>query len=110
MPSGAELRQIGRRIGESREERVPRQHEPRNPHTDEWHHRHDGPLLDTNLTPISTTLPYHPYSGGALLTVINDILDFSKIEAGKLLFEMLDFDLVEMVESTLDLAGRARPR
>jgi PAS domain S-box-containing protein len=42
-------------------------------------------------------------SGETLLAIINDILDFSKIEAGKLLIEMLDFDLIETVESSLDL-------
>jgi signal transduction histidine kinase len=42
-------------------------------------------------------------SAEALLTIINDILDFSKMEAGKLLFETLDFDLVEAVESTLEM-------
>jgi CheY-like chemotaxis protein len=43
------------------------------------------------------------------LTVIDDILDFSKIEAGKLTFETLDFDLIETVESILDmLAERAQ--
>jgi len=42
-------------------------------------------------------------SAEALLTIINDILDFSKIEAGKLTFETLEFDLVETVESVIEL-------
>jgi len=47
-------------------------------------------------------------SAQTLLTIINDILDFSKIEAGKMTIEVLNFDLVKTIESTLDIvAARA---
>ena len=47
-------------------------------------------------------------SADTLLTIINDILDFSKIEAGKMTFEVLNFDLVRTIESSLDIvAARA---
>ncbi len=42
-------------------------------------------------------------SGKALKTIIDDILDLSKIEAGKLVLEVTDFDLPDLVEGVCEL-------
>ncbi|MES2354157.1 MAG: response regulator [Pseudomonadota bacterium] len=51
------------------------------------------------------------YSGESLLKIINEILDFSKIEAGRLDMEMIDFDLDNLLNQTIDtLAVQAREK
>jgi len=63
-------------------------------------------LLQTNLTPEQQECAVAVReSAEALLTVINDILDVSKLESGKLELEAIDFDLVDIVESTVSLMG-----
>lgn len=42
-------------------------------------------------------------SADSLLTVIDDILDFSKIEAGRLEFVNTDFELISVVEKTIEI-------
>jgi two-component system sensor histidine kinase/response regulator len=64
--------------------------------------------LDTEQRHFALTIRQ---SAEALLTVINDILDFSKMEAGKFSLENSEFDIVELVESTVDiLAPRAHDK
>jgi two-component system sensor histidine kinase/response regulator len=71
-----------------------------------------GMLLDTSLNRKQREfVEVIRKSGDLMLTIIRDILDFSKIDAGKLIFETLDFELGEVVESTLDLlAERAESK
>ena len=42
-------------------------------------------------------------SAESLLTIINDILDFSKLEAGKIEFELIEFNLPDLVEEVCSL-------
>jgi len=61
-----------------------------------------GLLLETPLTPEQRKLAEMvKTSGDNLIVLINDILDYSKIEAGKLNLESIDFQLTNLVESTL---------
>lgn len=71
-----------------------------------------GLLADTRLTKEQREyVETITNSTGTLLSVINDILDFSKIEAGKLTLEVIDFDLREAVESSVEmLAERAHKK
>jgi len=46
-------------------------------------------------------------SAHALLDIINDILDFSKIEAGKLEIEETEFELLPILEGSLDILARS---
>ena len=61
--------------------------------------------LDTEQRDLCATIST---SADSLLSIINDILDVSKVEAGKLELEVLPFDLLDCIESTLDVvAGKA---
>jgi len=64
----------------------------------------DGDLGESQRTYAQTARE----SGEALLAILNDILDLSKMEAGKLALEANSFNLVDVVESVVDLlAARA---
>jgi len=66
-----------------------------------------GLLLDSPLRPkqreYAKTISE---SANALLSIINEILDFSKIEARKLTLETVDFNLLEVVEGSIEIAAK----
>ncbi|MCP8938080.1 ATP-binding protein [Alsobacter sp. SYSU M60028] len=67
-------------------------------------------LLGTGITPEQTTyVRAVKTSGEALLSIIEEILDFSRIEAGRLELSHEPFDLLALVEGTIELlAPRAQ--
>ena len=77
------------------QERVPRQHEPRDPHADERRARDDRARARHRACSRSSASisRWRRAPPTACLTVINDVLDFSKIEAGQIAFERREFDL-----------------
>lgn len=59
-------------------------------------------LMNTDLTPKQRDYAETIRSCcDSLLTIINDILDFSKVESGKLSLEIQDFNLHEVISSTM---------
>lgn len=61
-------------------------------------------LLNTPLNPLQNQYAENAnISGKSLLGIINDILDFSKIEAGKLELEIIEADVIELLENTVDI-------
>ena len=81
----AEAGKSPRGSGYCREEPVPGQHEPRDPHADERDPGHVRTAAQTELT--TRQADYASKAEGAarsLLGLLNDILDFSKVEAGKM--------------------------
>lgn len=60
--------------------------------------------LQTNLTKKQRSyIEKIENSAKSLLAIINDILDLSKIESGKFIIDKIDFDLTQMLNSSIDL-------
>ncbi len=69
-------------------------------------------LLETALTPQQSEFTHIIRDCAlSLMTIVNDILDFSKIEAGKLILENIEFSLLSILESSIEImAPKAREK
>jgi signal transduction histidine kinase/CheY-like chemotaxis protein len=69
-------------------------------------------VLDTHLNSEQRELVSCVYtSADSLLQILNDVLDFSAIEADKLVLSEREFELVELVETTVELMrGKAQEK
>ncbi len=81
------------------QDRISREHEPRNPHAhervcSEW--RSCCRTLQLNDEQREYVRVFRR-AGDNLLSVINDILDFSKVEAGQIELENVEFDLADVL-------------
>ncbi|MBM3579422.1 MAG: response regulator [Alphaproteobacteria bacterium] len=61
--------------------------------------RYSGKLSREELDKVSTI----SRSSESLLLILNDILNFSKIEARKILIELIEFDIRDLIEDVADL-------
>ena len=63
-------------------------------------------LADSRLTPAQRELVTMIRSSGeVLLSLITDILDFSRIEANKLVIRNRPFNVIQVIESAIEIAG-----
>ena len=87
-----------------RQERVPGQHEPRNPHADDGHPRPCGPHVGRERrTRYTEHIAVIKRNGEHLMHVIGDILDLSKIEAEKLQIDPTRCSPVQLVAEVVSL-------